>query len=229
MRRSYENNLYAFCFGNPISLVDVDGQGVNDPPPNPIPLPKPTPIFPFPKNYNCSCCGPDEVAKGKSDLISRFNKAKDYLDGKHLVINANQDSAGQASCAEVNGTILNFIEPTPRCWACFEDNREDRYHFGHTTWDENFIHCETLNSLPQTGRPSDPGNEIIFDYFQYREQVGAGDQGATGVWSGVDLNNFYNMHPNTGTPLPNQTLRSIDCSQPSSPWVEMDRILDGLF
>ncbi len=220
-------SLYAFVRNGPSSVIDrlgliPDAPGVPPPlPPTPRPRPTPRPKYPpltpfspkFIQKYDCSCCGKDEVAEGLNDLKDRFKKAKDHLDTKGLVPDPDASGPGRASCFKSNDAILRFMQPTPRCWLCFMDNRKDTYWV--PGWDENFIHCFTLNvaSIQQ---------EIIFDWFDSTP----GEYNDSGVYE--DIAAYYKRHPYQGKQLPSYPVH-LDCSKPKEKWTPDFSKLDILF
>jgi RHS repeat-associated protein len=171
------------------------------PRPNPRPYP---PQTPFPQRllqkYDCSCCGQKEIADGKAELISRFNLAKAYLDTQGLRPDAEADEPGEASCDTANGAVLNFINPTPRCWICFMDRRWGRGW--PIRWDENFIHCYTVNNVGIH-------DELILDWFD------SAIHNNSGVY--IDVTEYYRRYPDPAEQYPNAPIYA-DCSKPSNMW-----------
>ena len=216
-------NLYAFVRNDSPNAVDpaglFDGPIVWPPRPDPRPPQRPPqypPRKPFPdsllKKYDCSCCGAQEIADGKKELINRFNQAKAYLDGKKLKPDADADEPGEASCDTSNGAVLNFINPTPRCWICFMDNRLGRVSFLNY-WDENFIHCYTVNNKGIK-------DELILDWFD------SAFHSTSGVYG--DVNSYYKAYP-----YPNAQYKNVpvfaDCSKPNDAWKPDTSKFDFMF
>ena len=202
-------NLYEFVKNSPVVHVDPDGRQVMGPMPpgsGPIPLPRQyPPMTPFRdkwlrKKNDCSCCGQKEIDDGKKQLVERFNSAKEYLDGKGLVCDADADEPGEASCDTSNGVVLNFMNPTPKCWVCFMDRRWHHAPFG--TWDENFIHCYSVNNKGIK-------DEIIFDWFD------SAYYGGSDVYS--DVERFDLGYPRQAPQYGNTPIFA-DCSSPENAW-----------
>jgi len=163
------------------------------------------------KKYDCSCCGAQEIADGKKELIDRFNQAKKYLDDKGLKPDGDADEPGEASCDTSNGAVMNFIIPTPRCWICFMDRRwDDSLIF---LWDENFIHCYTVNNKGIE-------DELILDWFD------SSYHNTTGVYSNVK--DFYKKYPTPAEQYGNSPIYA-DCSKPSSAWTPDYSKFDFMF
>jgi hypothetical protein len=209
-------NRYGFVQNAPLSFVDAVGKLPIEGPTPPIHIPPAMypPPTPFPqkllKHYDCSCCGPSEIEAGKKELIGRFQEGKDYLDGKNLTADAEADKPGEASCDRANGAILNFIDPTPRCWICFIDRRWAHIIGG---WDENFIHCYTKNN----GGIRD---ELILDWFD------SAIYGGSGVYGNV--NGFYDRYPYPAHQYGNVPVY-VDCAAPEDTWKRDESKFDGLF
>ncbi len=194
-------NLYGFVRNTSVTAIDALGLSYmpypfpHDIPDTPPQYPPPTP-FPqkFLKKYDCSCCGAKEIADGKTELIDRFKQAKSNLDTRGLQPNADAEKAGEAPCDTSNGAILQFMNPTPRCWICYMDRRFDNSWI--SVWDENFIHCYTMNNQGIK-------DELILDWFD------SVYHGTTGIYP--DVNKYYKRYP-TPTKQYLNTPVYADCS-----------------
>jgi RHS repeat-associated protein len=223
-------NLYGFVRNDPVRRFDALGQADGSTVGWPYPSPKPgepppsyPPSMPFPtppskmfKKLDCSCCGKDEVDAGLTELKRRFGLAQTYLD-KSLKP-GDMDPNGVTSCAGSNERVLQFMEPTPRCWICFMDRRWDAdrnnpphgrpFRLPPPIWDENFIHCFTVN-------PNNIQKEIVFDYFEYRYNNG---RYGNGTYEGNDLATFYTWHPYPGKSEAGGWPRWVNCNEPDKKW-----------
>ena len=220
-------NLFGFVRNDPIRRFDALGQAdgaVGWPYPDPKPgepppsYPPPTPFPPknIYKKYDCSCCGKAEIDAGLNELKRRFGLARGYLDKQTM----DMDGTSTATCASSNERVLQFIEPTPRCWTCFMDRRlddNDTYsfvwkplpHLQHDpVWDENFIHCFTINQQSIQ-------KEIVFDYFEYRYYKGSY---GSGTYEGGNLSKFYKHHPIQGKSEAGGVPRFANCNEPDKQW-----------
>ena len=163
------------------------------------------------RKLDCSCCNQDEIKKGLGELVRRFEEARKYLDSK--LKPQDMDPDGATSCAAVNERVLQFMEPTPRCWICFMDRRWDRDpnnppRGGGTFWDENFIHCFTVNWVGIQ-------KEVVFDYFEYRFYNGTR---GSGVYMDSSLQEFYKNHRYPGKSEAGGFPRWVNCNEPDKPW-----------
>ncbi|WCJ58627.1 RHS repeat-associated core domain-containing protein [Fontisphaera persica] len=217
-------NLYGFVRNDPIRRYDALGQAdgavgwpypdpkPGEPPPSyPPPMPFPKPPSKIFKNYDCSCCREKEVNDGLVELKRRFGLAQSFLDKR--LKPADMDPDGATSCAACKERVLQFMEPTPRCWICFMDRRWDQDpnnppRGGGTFWDENFIHCFTAN-------PSKIEKEIVFDYFEYRYYNG---KKGNGTYEGSGLGEFYKRHPYPGKSEAGGLPRWGNCNEPDKQW-----------
>jgi hypothetical protein len=163
------------------------------------------------KKYDCSCCGQKEINAGLAELKRRFGLAQSYLDKR--LKPGDMDPDGATSCAASNERVLQFMEPTPRCWICFMDMRWDKNpnnppRGGGTFWNENFIHCFTAN-------PNGIQKEIVFDYFEYRYYNGTH---GNGTYEGNDLSAFNKRHPYPGQSKAGGYPRFANCNEPDKKW-----------
>ena len=206
VRSWVEINLCAFVKNNPVNNADYLGlqitPGITNVPHVPRPYP---PRTPFPqkllKKYDCSCCNAEEIKKSKKDLVDRFTQAKGNLDSRHLKPNGDANAPGEASCDTSNGAILNFMNPTPRCWVCFMDRRVG-WDWGSGLWDENFIHCYTVNN-------SGIQDELILDWFDsaYHQTSGVYENAKE-----YEKKYQWEQDQYKNTPV------WADCSKPSDTW-----------
>jgi RHS repeat-associated protein len=140
--------------------------------------------------YNNCCCDDCTTEYYRKILLSRYQRAKEYLDPHRP--NPMPDE-GPWACLSVSINILNFMAPTPPCWTCYVEERWEDKRGGpyNTRYDENTIVCE---SHPKSGNPK----KIIFDYWWNRP---AGED--YDIW-------FSKSHPLPGVVMP--TARHADCA-----------------
>ncbi len=194
------------------------GQSAGWPYPYP-PLPGQTYPPPLPwdpqkmyNDYDYSCCTAQKIQDGLDTLIRRFKIATGYMASLGVEASPYGTGNGKVSCWLASMTILQFIEPTPPCWTCILHRRSNPA----TGWDENFIHCFTINGI-------NAQTEAILDWYD----------GQTYKDSGVYLNvNTYNKrHPKPESPRP-CVPRFRDCTQKSKVdwdasklWYLLDRLV----
>jgi len=236
---NWGDNLYGFVRNDPVRRFDALGESdgglgwpypdpkPGEPPPSyPPPMPFPQPPSKMFRKYDCSCCTTEkEINSGLDELKRRFGLAKGHLDprvkaGRKGGLDAND---GGASCAYANSQVLQFMEPTPRCWICFMDRRLDKpapqLPFQRwVQWDENFIHCFSAN-------PKGIEKEIVFDYFEYRYWNG---EYGNGIYEGAQLRKFYEHHPYPAKSDAGGFPKWVNCNAPDQEWKPNNWTLAGV-
>jgi RHS repeat-associated protein len=176
-------NLYEFVGNNPVGNYDF--LGLSD----------------------CSCCTKAKIKEGLKQLTTRFRDAKKYLATAPHVLhgdaNADPPGGGFASCYASNSRILLFMAPMPPCWTCYMDNA-----FGFVGWDENFIHCRSVD-----------GSNIAFDWF-----MSAVEHQGSGIYDYDYYFAFLGGHygPSGANAI------AADCSHQFS-WVKNYHVFDDMF
>jgi RHS repeat-associated protein len=160
-------NLYQFI--NNVGPNGWDLNGLNGRfGPIPFSIPKP-PLPRIPPDYDYCGCIEELIQDGKKELIRRYNNASTYLDARGLkpaaVPTAERWEQGirEASCIQSANSILIFISPTPPCWLCYVERREQGYRpFKFKYWDQNNIVCFAISAKGGSGWA------IVFDWFHHK-------------------------------------------------------------
>ena len=176
-------NLYGFCEGDPIGRWDGFGY------------------------YDIGCCDDAAVKEGRQKLINGYNTVHADLEKNGIPHRGHEGS----SCQQVNGYTLTVLAPTPRCWTCNLEHRQDFRPVAKTyphpqIADHWVVVCQ---SHPKSG----PYEEITFDYWKdrpagespdhfrgaYPQQIGGTIHGGS-----IDCGGTITTAPDFGYPTPHK-------------------------